>query len=167
MSHVAYLWWPLMEKGYGHGKDGFSLIETMIALAILVFGLLAANPILYRAMRADSLARSQSTAAVAAQDKLEILADLYRRNPSAADLTAGSHGPDRIRILNPNNGAILNRYEVNWAVGTVPDPRPGMIPDAKLVRVTITPIRPDGTGNSRPGFNKILTISTIFSPGMP
>ena len=153
-----------MKKRHEHGKAGFSLIETMIALAILASGLLAASPFLYTALRADSLARSQSTAAIAAQDKLEFLADLYRRNPSAGDLTAGSHGPERTRILNPNNGAILNRYDVTWEVGPVPDLRPGVVPDAKLVRVTITPVRPDGMGNSRPGFNKILTIGTILSP---
>jgi prepilin-type N-terminal cleavage/methylation domain-containing protein len=148
----------------GSSINGFSLIETMIALAILTFGLLAASPMIYTAVRSNSLARSQSTAGIAAQNKLELLAEVYRRNPSDKDLMPGSHGPDQIRIVNPNDESILNRYHIHWTVSLVPDPRPGRISDARLVQVAVTPIGLDGAENSRPGFNKILNISTIFSP---
>ncbi len=147
-------------------KNGFSLIEMMIALAILTFGLLAASPMIYSAIRSNSLARSQSTAAVAAQNKLEILADVYLRNPSSEDFLPGIYGPEQIEVVNPNDGSILNRYDIHWTVSHVPDPRPGRTLKARLVRVTVTPILSDGTENSRPGFNKILNISTIFSPEM-
>jgi len=147
-------------------RNGFSLVETMIALAILTFGLLATSPLIYMAVKSSSLARSQSTAGIAAQNKLEILAEVYRRNPSAEDLTLGSHGPEQIQVVNPNDGSILNRFGIHWVISQVPDPRSGRILDARLVRVTVAPIRLDGTGNSRPGFNKILNISTIFSPGL-
>ena len=147
-------------------KNGFSLIETMIALVILTFGLLATTPLIYTAVRSGSLARAQSTAAIAAQNKLEALADLYARNPSAEDLMVGNHGPEQVQVVNPNNGSILNRYEIGWIISQVPDPRPGRILDARLVRVTVTPIRLDGTENSRPGFNKILNLGTIFSSEM-
>jgi prepilin-type N-terminal cleavage/methylation domain-containing protein len=147
-------------------KNGFSLIETMIALAILTFGLLAASPLIYTAVRSSSLARSQSTAGIAAQNKLEILADSYLRNPSAEDLMLGGHGPDQVQIVNPNNGSTLNRYHIYWTVGRILDPRPGRILDARLVQVVVIPIRLDGMENSRPGFNKIFNLSTIFSPEM-
>ena len=153
-----------MKTAHRQQNDGFSLIETMIALAILTFGLLAASPLIYTAVRSNSLARSQSTAGIAAQNKLEILAEAYLRNPSAEELTPGSHGPDRIRIVNPNDGSILNRYHIHWTVSAVPDPRPGRIPDARLVCVVVKPVGLDGTENSRPGFNKTFVISTIFSP---
>ncbi len=146
--------------------DGFSLIETMIALAILAFGLLATSSLMFTAVRSSSLARSQSTAGIAAQNKLEMLAEAYRRNPSDKDLTLGSHGPEQVDIVNPNDGSILNRYDIHWIVRQVSDPRPGTIPNAKLVRVTVTPISSDGTKNSRPGFNKILHINTILGSGM-
>ncbi len=147
-------------------NNGFSLIETMFALAILTFGLLAISPLIYMTVRSGSLARSQSTAGIAAQNKLAVLAEVYRRNPSAEDLTLGGHGPEKFQVVNPNNGSILNQYEIHWNISQVSDPRPGRIPDARLVRITVTPIRPDGTGNSRPGFNKILHSSTIFGPEM-
>jgi prepilin-type N-terminal cleavage/methylation domain-containing protein len=147
-------------------SDGFSLIEVMVALGILAFGLLATSSLMYTAVRSSSLARSQSTAGIAAQNKLEMLAETYRRNPSDQDLSPGSHGPEQTEIVNPNNGATLNRYNIHWEVRQVPDPRPGTIPRAKLVRVTVSPISLDGAENSRPGFNKILHINTIFGPEM-
>lgn len=147
-------------------NDGFSLIEVMVALGILAFGLLAASSLIYTSVRSSSLARSQSTAAIAAQNKLEMLAEAYRRNPSDKNLVPGSHGPEQIEIVNPNDGSTLNLYDIHWTVNQVSDPRPGVIPNAKLVRVTVTPIRSDGTENSRPGFNKILHINAVFSPDM-
>ena len=51
-------------------SNGFSLIEVMVALGILAFGLLATSSLMYTAVRSGSLARSQSTAGIAAQNKL-------------------------------------------------------------------------------------------------
>lgn len=147
-------------------NNGFSLIEMMIALAILTFGLLAISPLMYTAVRSISLARSQTTAGIVAQDMLEILGETYRGNPSSEDLMFGGHGPVHIQVVNPNDESILNRYNIHWTVSQVPDPRPGGILNARMVRVTVTPIRSDGEENSRPGFNKIFNISTILSPEM-
>ena len=71
---------------------GFSLIEMMLALIILTFGLLTVGQLLYVVASSSSLARSQGTAAIAAQGVLESLASLYSQNPSAADLAIGAHG---------------------------------------------------------------------------
>jgi prepilin-type N-terminal cleavage/methylation domain-containing protein len=147
-------------------NNGFSLIEMMIALAILSFGLLAAGPLMYSAARSNSVARSKSTASTAAQSKLETLADLYYQNPLAEDLMFGGHGPQQAQVVNPNDGAVLNRYEISWMISRVPDPRPGKIVDARLVRVTITPIHQEGMESSQSKFNKTLNVSTIFSPKM-
>jgi prepilin-type N-terminal cleavage/methylation domain-containing protein len=147
-------------------KEGFSLIEMMIALVILTFGLLAVGPLLYTAWSADSLSRSKGTAAIAAQNKLESLADLYHQNPLADELMLGSHGPEQIQIVNPVDGTVLNRYSVDWIVSHVPDPRPGKMVEARLVSVRITPIDSQGEENSRPALNKILNVSTIFSSTM-
>jgi prepilin-type N-terminal cleavage/methylation domain-containing protein len=146
---------------------GFSLIEMMIALTILTFGLLAAGPLLYIAASSASLARSKDTAGVAAQDLLEFLSDLYRRNPSAGDLAFGDHGPRQTQIANPADETILNRFDMNWTISNIDDPRPAKVVDAKLVRVTITPIQSDGSKNYKPSFNKVLSVTTILSPKMP
>jgi prepilin-type N-terminal cleavage/methylation domain-containing protein len=145
---------------------GFSLIELMIALTILAFGLIAAGQLFLVAASSGSLASSKGSAAVAAQNMLEHLADLYSRNSSSGDLALGSHGPSQTQVMNPTNGAILNRYTIAWDVSRVSDPRPGKELDARLVRVMVAPIQSNGAPNSRPLFNKILNASTILSPAI-
>jgi Tfp pilus assembly protein PilV len=143
---------------------GFSFIELMMALIVLTFGLLAAGQLFYVAASSGSLANSKGSAAIAAQNQLEYLSDLYRRDPSASDLLPGDHGPLQTQMKNPVNGALLNRYAIRWNVSRVSDPRPGKDIDARFVQVIITPIQAGGGMNSRPPFNKILSINTIFSP---
>jgi len=147
--------------------EGFSLIEIMIALVILTFGLLATAQLIYISVGSGSLARSKQTASIAAQQRMEYLSDLYRLNPDAEDLAPGSHGPQEDIVENPVDGKILNRYRVSWSSAGVADPRPGKAPRARLVSATIVPIRPDGSVNLKPALNKTLTFSTIVSLKMP
>ena len=144
---------------------GFTLIEMMIALVVLTFGLLAAGQMLFIATSSGSLARSKGTAVIIAQHKLESLASLYQQDPSTADLTFGDHGPEQTEIINQANGTILNRNNIRWNVSSVPDPR-GVLPDSRLVTVTVAPALPGGAENSKAGLNKILNVTTIFSPRM-
>ncbi len=143
---------------------GFTLVEMIISLLVLSSGLLAVGQMLFVAASSGSFSRSKGSAAIVAQDRLESLADLYRRDPSSEDLSPGSHGPQQIEILNPADGTTLNRYNILWNVEPVPDPRPGKVVDAKLVRVTIAPALPGGGSNSKPGLNKTVNVSTILSP---
>jgi len=147
--------------------EGFSLIEIMIALVILTFGLLATAQLIYISVGSGSLARSKQTASIAAQQRMEYLSDLYRLNPDAEDLAPGSHGPQEDIVENPVDGKILNRYRVSWSSAGVADPRPGKAPRARLVSATIVPIRPDGSVNLKPALNKTLTFSTIVSLKTP
>ena len=142
---------------------GFTIIEMLISLAILTFGLLAAGQLMFLAMSAESLARSKGTASLAAQDRLEALADLYRRNSAAAELTPGDHGPIQVHVLNPRTNHEINRYDVAWNVAAVPDPR-GRVLRGRLVRVTVTPVNMAGATNIRPSLNKVIDMTTIFSP---
>jgi len=142
---------------------GFTLIEMMLALVVLTFGLLIAGQMLFVSASSGSLARSKGTAAIIAQHKLESLASLYQQDPSTADLAFGDHGPEQTEIKNPANGTTLNRNNISWSVSAVPDPR-GILPDSSLVTVTVTPALSGGGENSKPGLNKILNVTTIFSP---
>ncbi len=144
-------------------SEGFTLVEMLIAIVILTFGLLAAGQLLAVAMGSASLARSKGSAATAAQNQLEFLADLYRQNPAAGDLSVGSHGPVQIQVLNPANSRVLNRFNVSWVVATVPDPRAGRTLNAREVTVTVTPINGAGAVNNKAGLNKVVNVSTIFS----
>ncbi|NWG11913.1 MAG: type II secretion system protein [Acidobacteria bacterium] len=153
----------LRRRACGAQADGFTLIEMLIALLILSFGLLSAGQLMYLAMGSASLARSKGNAAMVAQDKLEFLADVYRRNRADADLTVGDHGPEQVEILNPNSGTALNRFRIVWNVSTVPDPRAGKVLHARLVRVTVTPLGTGAAVNNQIGLNKTVSVSSIFS----
>lgn len=145
------------------GRQGFSLIEMMLALIIMTFGLLTAGQLLYIAAGSNSLSRSKGTAALAAQSLLESLDALYSQNPLAADLAPGVHGPRRSIVTNPADGTVLNRYDANWVVDNVSDPRPGKVLKALRVRATVIPVQMGGAENLRPGLNKIMNVTTIFS----
>ncbi len=153
----------LRRRARGAQADGFTLIEMLIALLILSFGLLSAGQLMYVAMSSASLARSKGNASMVAQDKLEFLADIFRRNRADANLTVGNHGPEQVQILNPNSGTALNRFQVVWNVSAVPDPRAGKVITARLVRVTVTPLGTGATINNRIGLNKTVSVSSIFS----
>jgi len=143
---------------------GFTLIETLIAMCILTFGLLAAGQMIYVAVASASLARSKGSAAIVAQGKLASLADLYSRDPNAADLSIGNHGPEQVEVVNPAAHNVLNRYNVTWTVGTVSDPRTGRALNARQVFVTVTPIDAANNAHFRASLNKIVTVPAIFSP---
>jgi prepilin-type N-terminal cleavage/methylation domain-containing protein len=148
-------------------RQGFSLIEMMIALSTIAIGLVAASQLLYIASASNSLARAKSTAILAAQDALESLGALYRQNPEAPDLSLGEHGPRSFEVRNPANGAVLNRYAIHWVVETLSDPRPGKILQARSVRTTVTPVTEDEKPNHHAGLNKMLSVATVFSQDMP
>jgi prepilin-type N-terminal cleavage/methylation domain-containing protein len=147
-------------------ERGFSLVEVMMALLIAAIGLLAAGHLIFIAVSSASLARSKGTAALAARNMLESLSDLYAMDQSHDQVATGNHGPQEIKIMNPNTGNVLNHFSITWTAGNVQDPRPAVIPVARRVRVTVTPIRSGNVVNYRPPFNKILNIATVFSPEM-
>jgi prepilin-type N-terminal cleavage/methylation domain-containing protein len=143
---------------------GFTLIEMLIAMIIMTFGLLAVGRLMYAAMGSATLARSKGSAAIVAQDKLEFLADRFRQDPTHADFTNGSHGPQQVDVTNPANGRMMNRYNVAWTVSTVSDPRAGVTLKAKQVIVTVTPIRSTSTTvNNQTSLNKVVNVTSIFS----
>ena len=159
---------PRSNRGHrsesARSAEGFTLVEMLIALVVLVVGLLSAAQMIYVAMSSASLARSKGSAAVVAQDKLEFLADLYNRDKSAADLTDGNHGPETVQVLNPATNVVLNRFRVTWTVSPVVDPRAGWTLHTRHVTVTVTPVNATDGTNLRVGLNKIVTVSMVFSP---
>jgi prepilin-type N-terminal cleavage/methylation domain-containing protein len=166
---TVYPSWDLATIGDKANRPahGFTLIETLIALVIMAFGLLAAGQLIYIAEASASLSRSKGSAAVVAQDKVEYLSELYSRDPSTADLTDGNHGPEQVQIISPATNHILNRYSVSWIVTTVPDPRAGKVLKAKMVVVTVTPVDSNAIRNYQAFLNKIVTVTAICGGSAP
>lgn len=137
----------------------------MIAMLILTFGLLAVGQLIGSSISGTTLARSKGSASMVAQDKIDFLADAYRQNPDGLDLTIGAHGPEQVEVLNPrDDNTAMNRYNVEWVVSSVADPRPGKVIKAKQVRVTVTPIGSGTEVNMQNSLNKVINISALFTP---
>jgi type II secretory pathway pseudopilin PulG len=143
--------------------QGFSLVELLVTTFILTFGLLAAAQIVYAAINSASLARAKGNITIVAQDKLEFLADLYARNPGAAELADGEHGPDLVQIINPITNTVMDRFRINWQVSAVSDPRPIKILAAKQVVVVVMPINAANQDNYKAFHNKAAVVAGIFS----
>ncbi len=144
---------------------GFTLIEALMSLLILTFGLLSAGQLIFVALTSASLVRSKESAALVAQNQLEALADLYRRAPESPELSQGCHAGDEVQIL--GRGNVLNRFGVSWKVSPVPDPRGGALRHARMIRVTVTPVASGGSANARGPLNKIVNVSAIFFSDAP
>ena len=148
-------------------SQGFSLIESMIALIVLTFGLLATGHVLFTAAGLGHLARSKTTAVIAAQSTVEFLSDLYRRNPAAEELAPGSHGPVSNQVMNPVNDNVLNRYSISWISGAIPNSRPAASPQGLILSIRVTPIASSEKASSAALPNKSLTVTALISPEVP
>jgi len=149
--------------GWPGVEEGFTLVEALIAVFVLAFGLIAAGQMIFVAASSSALARCKGNATLLAQGKLEYLADLYSRDPGLMEFDDGEHGPEQVDVPNPSGHSVLNRYNISWTVSEVPDPRAGVELKAKRVTVSVTPIDAANQKNLRASFNKVVTVSTILS----
>ena len=101
--------------------EGYTLIEILIAIAILAVGLLAVATMQISAIRVNDTARRMTRRATLAQDRLEYLISLSYTH---AVLTSGSH----------TDGSAPSGYTISWTVstgGTLP-------PSTKLINVRVS-----------------------------
>lgn len=125
---------------YGRRQDvgnarGFTLIEVLIAMSILLFGLLAVAKMQIQAMQGNSSAMRASEKTAIAQNFIDELTALSYidpdNDPPSADypLTAGTHTAADEDV--PDGIA-----SVQWVVDDDPD---GGEPNTKRITVTVTP----------------------------
>jgi len=104
--------------------SGFTLIEVLITIAILCFGLLAVASMQITAIRGTSHARCVTEGATLAQDRLEKLLSLSYTD---ADLSAGQHTDS-----NPPDS-----YAIIWEITDGPNTNPNVIANTKLIEVKV------------------------------
>jgi prepilin-type N-terminal cleavage/methylation domain-containing protein len=143
---------------------GFSLIEMLIALFIMTFGLLAAGQLLFLASASASLARSIDVAAIAAQNKVESLSALYKEDRFASDIAIGPHGPQQVEISNPSDETVLNRFQITWNVDNLDDPRQNKALDSRRLNIIVEPIGSTGSRNNQHLLNKTINLAAILNP---
>jgi Tfp pilus assembly protein PilV len=105
------------------GADGFSLIETLIACALLTTALLSVGHLSTAAVNMLMDARSRSEATMLAVSKLEEL------RSSPAPLAGGDTVDARGQ---PPQGTVSRLFERRWTVAAVS-------PDAGILTVSVTP----------------------------
>ena len=100
---------------------GYTLIEILIAIAILAVGMLAIATMQISSIRVNDTARRMTRRATMAQDRLEYLMSLKYTH---AVLTSGAH----------TDGSAPSGYTISWTVstgGTLP-------PSTKLIRMNVS-----------------------------
>lgn len=96
------------------GEEGFTLVETLVAIVILVFGLMAVSNLLLVAATSNSVANQGTAAASAASETLETLKQVpYSQLVDGGSLTADTSvgGVDFFRRdMIPGVGPIHTRW---------------------------------------------------------
>ncbi len=118
-------------------KDsGFTLIESMIALAVMAITLLGLGQLVSTAVRQNASTRFETMGVLIAQEKLEALRGAYNREleseTGSSDLSAGSHGPETLIMEAPAGSSMGDsEFDVSWTV-IIAGPQ-------KTVNVTVEP----------------------------
>jgi prepilin-type N-terminal cleavage/methylation domain-containing protein len=132
------------------GEAGFTLVETLVAIVILVFGLMAVSNLMLVAATSNSVANQGTAAAAAASETLEALKQvpfsaLVDGGSLTADTSAGGvdfFRRDQIKGVGP--------IHTRWVVTTVPT-------DAQVKFITV---QSEGTGPMVRG--RTRTVYTTF-----
>jgi type IV pilus modification protein PilV len=127
-------------KGTSQGKAvrqaGFTLIETMVSIAVLTIGLLSVAALMSQTADTSAHSRYMSTASMLASEKLEDLSRFPSTNPA---LTAGTY-TDVVQIS--SDEGTINETTSTGGVSTLYTQTPGgtitVTPNASLPAATST-----------------------------
>jgi type II secretory pathway pseudopilin PulG len=128
-------------SGLGPQKKGFSLVEAMVALAIMIFMLAALSQLMHSTIQTNRQARRLTAAVHLAQDRMERL-----KGGGYAALANGSDGPLTEGNETTGTGLIFAR---SWTVtDNAGPPPPGTPPNGtRDVEVQVQWTDRDGTSH--------------------
>ena len=94
--------------------DGFTLLETMIALSILAFGLLSVAAMQLTAMQFANRGRHQTQAAFLAESRMEFF---QRQRWTSLAPTAGWTAPTTVNHVVQDGGTKVEQaYDISWQI---------------------------------------------------
>lgn len=109
-------------RARGAGNSGFTMIEVMIALVILGFGLLTMALMQLQALSGGRAGRHSSQAAVIARDQMETFQQLFWTD-AGLDLrlvqTAGWTAPVTVNRQPTGGAGVEQAYNVSWRITDV------------------------------------------------
>jgi type IV pilus assembly protein PilV len=109
------------------GERGFTLLEVMIAIVILAFGILAVASMQTSSIYGNSVADRLTEGTSWAGNKMEELLTIPETDEQ---LSSGIHGPETMI-------SGVSTYDLNWEVIDSVDPS-NPLEDAKLIIVTVS-----------------------------
>ena len=146
--------------GQACNQEGFTLVESMIAVAVLTISLLSLAQLMTVAFQQSAFSRYNTMAIEVAYQKFEQLRTQFNNElvtgTAESDLTAGSHpsgspGYDTVTLAAPSDSAMGDyQFQVSWIVAVAGND--------KTVTVTVDPM----VANAR--LNGTLNVSTILAP---
>lgn len=117
--------------------EGFTLIEILITIGILTFGLLAVATMQVSAIRGNDFSSNVTEATILAQDKLELLSTLPYAHGDLqdqdGDFDVGLSDSGASADYSETPAAPFSRYTVSWNVS-----ENNPVPNAKTIRVIVT-----------------------------
>ena len=117
------------KKGRPIGEGGFTLLEVIVAISILTFGLLAVASMQMTAIRGNYNASNITEGTTVAQDRLEELMGLTYGHDDLLDSAGGgvTNYPD------PPTPTAATGYTINYTVDS-----DTLVTNAKLIVLTVT-----------------------------
>ncbi len=103
---------PLTTPEAASDEAGFTLVEALVAMVILSFGLIAVTNLLIVAASSNTVANQGTAAAAIASEQLEIL----KRTPFDAVATGGSVTSDTIDFMRDDAVAGVGTIHTRWQV---------------------------------------------------
>jgi type IV pilus assembly protein PilV len=133
--------WTIKEKIGMKGREGFTLLEVLVAVTIFAIGILAVASMQLTSIQGNAFGNEMTTATFLAQAQLE-------RMKSVADVSTLATGGDASPIdENENSGVSGAIYNRSWTVAAGPSA------DSRQVSVTV---------NWRSGMgDHLVTLRTI------
>lgn len=155
-----------MKRSINRNQEGFSLIETIVAIVIITVGLLTLAHLMTLSIMMHETTESDLKSVQLAQGKMESLKAQFNSFVASGDLpgdlSPGSHGPETV-VIQTSDASTQNllSFDVSWSIV---DMSGGM----KQVTLSVNPVAVQSTVDGEYGYsvNSVnpVTLTSVLAP---